>query len=491
MWDSSSKITNQLHGGDKKVKLGILVSATGIGVFLSSLDQTIVNVSLPAMRISLNTTQQDIQWVIIVYLLTMIAFTASAGNLGDRISNKNIFQTGMLLFALGSLSCFFSKTLVWLVMSRLVQAIGGSGMIANGIAIIARFTDNTNRGTAIGINSFIIAIGVVSGPVLGGVLTEHLGWHYIFLINVPLGLLGLIWVQFAIPQTEPLEGGKRKGDPIGSFTFAGFLTLLVFGLTILTDKIVKNSIVYGILCFGTSAILFGFFIWWEKPKSDAMIDLSLFKERRYSIGIFSAVFAYIGLCVIIFQLPFYLHDILHYTPTQIGEIVLITAVTMAIGSLIFGKLSNFINAKILTTSGLGIMVLALMVGAKFLTDHTPMWLLGIIAFLIGLALGCFVSPNSNDVMAVVPKGKEGVSNALVGLATNVGFSLGTGLATAIFSANLNTIIRLYGGTATDTFNYVKATKWLLWSFAVICLFAAILSFFRDFEKKNNRKKKND
>ncbi|MHA1685598.1 MAG: MFS transporter [Candidatus Heimdallarchaeaceae archaeon] len=484
MLNDISSITERLHSGkgNQSVNLGVLVSATGIGVFLTSLDQTIVNVSLPAIRSGFNVEQSEVQWVIIVYLLTVIAFTAPFGNLGDRISNKLVFQLGMLVFVAGSSLCFFSSSLLWLILSRILQAIGGSAMVANGIAIIARFTDDTNRGTAIGINSFIISIGIVVGPIIGGLLTQHFGWPYIFLINVPTGLLGLVWVQFAIPATPSLHQGTRKADPIGSISLAGFLTLLVFGLTVLTDSFISHQLLFGLLSLAGSVALFVIFVLWEQFYAHAIIELSLFKNKRYAIGIFSALFAYIGLCVIIFQLPFYLHDILHYSPSLIGIIVLITAVTMAISGVIFGIISNYVDARILTTVGLGGMTISLFLGVILISDHTTFWELALIAFILGVSLGGFISPNSNCVMGAVPKGKEGVSNGLLGLATNVGFAIGTATATAIFSINLKISVRFQGGDPMDIVNYIPATRWLFFGFAIMMLITTIISYMRGSSK---------
>ena len=168
------------HMEKPPIKVGVLISATGIGAFLASLDGTIVNISLPQIMGSLGVAQNLVQWIILSYLLTMIAFTTVSGDLGDRISNKLVFQTGMIIFSLASLLCFFARSLILLILFRIIQGVGATGMVANGMAIITRFTTRENRGLAIGLNSLLIAVAIGLGPILGGALTEYLDGVLIF-----------------------------------------------------------------------------------------------------------------------------------------------------------------------------------------------------------------------------------------------------------------------------------------------------------------------
>ncbi len=469
---------------EKQVKVGVLISATGIGVFLASLDGTIINISLKTMKTSLGVEQHQIQWVILSYLLTMIAFTAIAGDLGDRFSNKIIFQIGMGIFAISSLLCFFAKTLTVLVLFRVFQGIGATGLIANGIAIITRFTTKENRGLAIGLNSFLVAIAISLGPIVGGVLTEYFGWPYIFLVNVPVGLLGMAWVQFAIPATPPLTDTRRKADVVGSASLALFLSLLVFSFSIYVNQIISRSkLWFGISLVG-SVVFFVIFILWERRSDHPIVDLSMFKNRRFSFGVFTAVLAYLGLCVIIYQLPFFLQEILLLTPLQTGVIILGTPAAMAVSAILSGFLSDRIDARYIATFGIGGMMISLIIAAVFITENTSNWVIAIIAVIIGFSLGSFIAPNSNSVMSVAPEEKLGVANGMLGLSTNVGFSLGTALATAIFTLNQQWFQNINGGEVTDIVNYVPAMRVLFGVFAGFMLLSTLFSYFRGPEKKD-------
>jgi len=161
-----------------QLKIFTLVSAVGVGVFMSSMDASIVVVLLEQFQADYEVTPPIVQWVILSYLLTMMAFTVIAGDLGDRYSNKRIFQYGMVLFAIGSLFCYLSiefllRSIWYLVFSRVIQAVGATGMMANGMALVTRFTTKKNRGTAVGINNVVISIAVILGPVFGTVMSQY------------------------------------------------------------------------------------------------------------------------------------------------------------------------------------------------------------------------------------------------------------------------------------------------------------------------------
>ena len=204
----------------------------------------------------------------------------------------------------------------------------------------------------------------------------------------------------------------------------------------------------------------------------------MFKNRRFSVGIFSAVFAYLGLCVIIFQLPLFVQDVLGLSQIKTGLMILGTPIAMATTAVISGYLSGKIDAKYITTLGIGTMTLSLVFGAVFVTANVKNWILVIIAIIIGIALGAFIAPNNTSVMSSSPENKLGVANGLLSLSTNVGFSLGTALATAVFIYSQNYYQRKNGGELADVVNYIPAMKVLFAVFAVFMLFATIFSWFR-------------
>lgn len=218
----------------------------------------------------------------------------------------------------------------------------------------------------------------------------------------------------------------------------------------------------------------------------------MFKNRRFAIGVFSAVLAYIGLCVIIYQLPLFTQVILGLSQLETGLIILGTPIAMATTAVISGYLADRIDAKYITTLGIGVMTLSLIFGAVFTTDVVAKWVLAIIAVIIGIALGSFIAPNNTSVMSAAPENKLGVANSMISLSTNVGFSIGTALATAVFIYSQNYFQKKNGGLLDDASNYVPAMKVLFVVFAVFMFCSTIFSWFRGpdpFERSFRKNKK--
>ena len=468
----------EIEDAKKTVSVGVLISSIGVGVFIASIDGTITNVALPVIANDLSVEQSSAQWVILAYLLTLIGFTAIAGDLGDRFSNKLLLQIGTIVFTVGSLLCAFSGTLFWLTLARILQALGACAGMANGTAIITRFTTKENRGAALGLNALILASGLIAGPIIGGLLTDRFGWPSIFFINVPLGIIGFVYVQLAIPKTPPVQKDRREADVIGAVTFMLFLLMLVFSLTIFVDQNLPNSTMWGGIGLSFSVLMFVSFYFWEKKTQKPIIDLKMFKNRRFAFGIFAAILAFQGLNVIFYQLPFFLREIQNLDIIRIGIIILGAAIAMAIVSPLSGKLSDRIDPRFITSLGmLGIAVDLLLISI-FLTETTPYWFFILAAILLGVSLGAFLSPNSNSIMSAAPKEKLGVASSLMNLSTQIGFSIGTALSTAIFIGLRNAFHNANGLPAKDPSNYIPAMKIMFGIFVVIGLLAVFISYFR-------------
>ncbi len=467
---------------ETSIKIPKLVSAIGFGMFMSSLDATIVVIILEKIKSHYGVTSNQVQWVILSYLLVMMAFTAIAGDLGDRFSNKLIFQIGMALFAIGSLFCFlsgyFGGSIWWLVLSRGVQGLGATGMLANGMALVTRFTTKKNRGTAVGINNLIISIAVISGPVFGAVISNSWEWGGIFLINVPLGIIGFIWIQVAIPKTPPIEK-KHKADYIGSILLALFLTTLILSFTIFVDVMIENAKIWAGISLLTSIIIFPIFLYWEKKTDHPLIDLSVLKNKKISIGLYTAIVKHQGYIVIIYHLNLYLQEMGIVTDIiRVGLIISGLPVGMAISAGIAGKLSNTIDARYLCTSAMVGVTILLALFATFLDIAAPIWFYVLMASFIGLCIGLFLAPNGNSIMSAAPKEKLGVVSSLHGLTTSIGINLGIALSTLVFTLVGNLLSRDNGIPAENPLNYVPAMRWMFLIFAIITGTAAIISFFR-------------
>ncbi|MBN1330701.1 MAG: MFS transporter [Candidatus Heimdallarchaeota archaeon] len=466
----------------KKINLFLLISSIGLGIFMAALDESIINVSIAQIKVDLNEDPLRIQWIVLVYLLVIVALSAASGYLGDRYSTKIVFQIGMGIFAIGSLLCAISQTLPMLIFARIVQGIGGAGILANGNAIVTRFTDESRRGLAIGLTSLVSALAVVIGPVVGAMLTQFFKWQVVFWINLPIGILGILYIQFSIPKTPSLRRENKRADFLGSILFATFLTILVLSISLFVDPVLPHPMIWSIVCLGISIALFVGFILWEKRSSSPFMELSLFKNKKFTIGLACALILYISLNSISYQLPFYFKEVMSYELIKIGIVIVGVPVGIGISAPISGKLSSKINTRVISSFGLGTISITFIFLAIFLSPTMHLAIYVLLSFIIGLGVGLFISPNSNSVMSSIKKDKLGVASSLLSLSRIVGYTIGTALSTTV----LRFIQELYqqrnGGMINDSINYTPSLQIV---FGVFCFFASlsvILSIVRGSEK---------
>lgn len=484
--DTSALTTREDNSVTKKdvVKTGVLVSATGIGMFMSALDESIINVSIVSMAEYFKTDQTHVQWIVLVYLLVIVGLSALAGYLGDRYSIKLVFQIGMIIFSIGSLICALSITLPMLIVARIVQGIGAAGILANGNALITRFTDEERRGLAIGLTALIAAMGVVVGPVIGAILTQYTNWQYIFWLNVPIGIVGIVYLQFALPGTPSVNNVNQKGDALGSIIFALFMTIFILSITLFVEPLLDRPMMWSAIAFIVSMLLLTAFILWEKRAKSPFIDLALFKNKKFTIGISCALITYISLNSIAFQLPFFMQKMLDFEYIKIGAVIVGVPIGLAITAPLSGKLSSKFDARLLSSFGLIVIGLCLLSLSIFLSLDIHLAVFVLISTIIGLAIGIFTSPNSNSVMSSVKKEKIGIASSLLSLSRNIGYSIGTALSTTIFYSILDRIQRTNPGSVLESpLNYVPAMRILFGILVGFVVIGVIMSFLRGPEHK--------
>ncbi|MBV8431427.1 MAG: DHA2 family efflux MFS transporter permease subunit, partial [Solirubrobacterales bacterium] len=285
-----------------------------VGTFMLLLDITIVNVALPTIARDLKASFSDIQWVIDAYALTLASLLLTAGTLADRLGRRLIYSIGLVLFALTSLLCALSPTATFLIFARAGQGIGGAIMFATALALLAQEFQGRERGTAFGIWGATIAASAAVGPLLGGALTEGLGWSSIFYINVPIGLVAAFLAMTKLAESRNPDA--RKIDWIGTVTFTAALFLLMLAL------IKGNSDGWGstkiVALFAGSVLLLIGFVVAELNQAEPMFDLSLFRKPTFG-GASLAAFAVSSTMFAMFlYLTLYIQTLLGYSPLQTG-----------------------------------------------------------------------------------------------------------------------------------------------------------------------------
>ncbi len=447
-----------------------VVAATSFGVFLSALDSSIVNVSLVTIEDSFGVSMDAIQWVVVAYLLVMTSAMPLMGKFGDRYGKKGIFQLGMLIFISGSFLCAFSINLEMLIASRVFQALGSAMLTANGLAIVTYFTTPQNRGRAIGLNSIVLAAALGSGPVLGGILTQLFGWESIFLVNIPIGLVGFFVVQLVIPKTERVE--ETKFDMMGSILFFSFLFLLIYYVTVAASI----NLITAILLIAGVVIAFVLFVLRERAFESPVISIGVLTDRKISTSIFSALLAYMAMIPVSFLLPFYLQEALGFNQGMTGIFLTVQPIMISFTGPIAGFASERIRAEIQTVMGLlcelsGLIVLALAI--------PNILFMAVGVAIMGTGLSFFSVANGNFIMTSAPKKYMGVVSALTNLSRTTGFSVATALVTTVFGTFFLTY-NPFGIQSGPVFSnaYSQAVQASVWMFSFLTIIAAVISSLR-------------
>ena len=446
----------------------LVLIAVGIGTYMSALDGSVVSTILPVITEYFKTDVATIEWVITTYLLIVSALLLSVGRLGDMRGNKMIYVAGFAVFVAGSALCGLSPAPIFLISARGFQAIGAAMLFAISPAILTKNFPASQRGQALGLQGAMTYLGLTTGPFLGGWLADKFGWHSVFFINVPVGLVAMTLSYLVIPKDEP-SGRQERFDLSGAFAFAIGLTALLFALDQGHNFGWLSPAILGILL--ASGLVLGLFVWIELHVPAPMLDLALFKRRVFSASTVSPILNYICVFSVLFLMPFYLIQGRGLSAAQAGLVLTAQPIMMAVTAPFSGTFSDRVGSRLPTTLGMAIFALGLFVLAHLATgSRLEMAVIGLA--VCGLGTGLFVAPNNSALMGAAPPSKQGIAAGVLALARNVGMALGIGLTGAVF----NTLLGRAG--VTDQTTLVHAFGLSLLFVSATALLAALVSFLR-------------
>ena len=404
----------------------LIFGVISIGVFMATMTSSVVNVALPPITLALHTDIPTAQWVVTAYLLAVTSMLPLVGRLGDVLGRRFIYGLGFIGFTVGSLLCGIADSIGMLIGFRPVQAIGAATLMANGMAIVTENFPASERGRVLGLTGTIVALGSLSGPAIGGLLVELFGWHAIFYINIPIGLLGYAGVRLILPLDQNRQ--QEKIDYLGASLFTVSMVSLLLALSYGTKWgwLSINTI----SCLGLAVAMFIVFIKQEKRIDYPMLELSIFKIWEFSTGNLAGMLSFMAMFSNALLLPYFLHDVLAFTPAKTGLIMSAFPLVMAVVAPLSGSLSDKVGPGALTTTGLGILALGLVLAAKLQLD-AQLWLIMLSQALMGLGNGLFQSPNNNSVMSSVQPRQLGIAGGINALARNFGMVCGIAVAVSI------------------------------------------------------------
>ena len=407
----------------------LLLAAVALGVVMDGIDGSIVNVALPTMATYFDTDTVTIAWVIITYLLMMAGLLLVFGRLADRGLSKRLFLLGFVIFTVGSAACGISPSLDILLVARIVQGIGAAMIAAVAPLLCMRYLPAEMLGTALGVIAATASIGFAAGPAIGGILTQHLSWHWIFLVNIPIGIIGILFAARVIPGDEPEEHADSF-DYVGAVTLFGAMVFCTFVLEDVASRGVADPLI--IACTALCVLCSGLFIFRELTIPEPFLNLRIFATWQFT----SVLIAYLlvnGIFMgVLYLLPFYLTSEMHFDLMTSGLYLLVPPAVIAILSVPFGKWSDQRGRRVFCVAACGFIILYSAVFAV-LTPGTGILPLLAGLILMGVSFGIAAGPASSRIIECAPPGEGGTGSSLMVTAIYFGGVLGTAVYAMLFT----------------------------------------------------------
>lgn len=409
----------------------IAMSVVAVGTFMSTLDSGAVRIALPQLGHVFQAGPNTVVWVWLIYLLIGTGLMLTLGWAGDAFGRKRLYTFGLVIFSLGLGLCSLAQSLIQLVMFRLVQAVGAAMTVATGNAIITASFPSQERGRALGIMGAVVGVGLLSGPALGGILLDLLGWRSVFYLRLPIGIIGVAMARALLKnQFSPKRG--QKFDLLGAATL--FLALTCLLLAMNRGQSLGWASPWVVSLGVMSVLLLLLFLFVERRLAQPVLDLRLFRRRLFSAASGSHVFLYMATTAVSFLMPFYLIQGQGLSASKAGLLlVTIPAISLVVSPL-SGRLSDRLGTLFLCASGLTLVSAGLFLlsglGANASIGNVVLCLL-----VLGVGIALFVPPNTSAIMGSVPSERLGTASAMVGTLRQVGMSVGLAIASSVFAAS--------------------------------------------------------
>jgi len=454
----------QRKDGGKSKRSALIV--TTLSSFLTPLAASAVNIALPSIGKEFGMDAISLSWVATAFIVTAAMFLVPFGRLADIYGRKRIFIYGTWVFTISSFFLGISSSAHILIFFRALQGVGGAMVFGTGIAILSSVFPLGERGKVLGINVAAVYLGLSFGPFLGGLLTQHLGWRSVFLLNVPFGLIIIIFGVWKL--TEEWSGAKGETfDFIGSLVYSLMLLAIMYGFSLLPGV---SSVV--VILVGIAGVWL--FVYLERRVKSPILDVSLFRMNK--VFIFSNIAALINYCATFavgFFLSFYLQYIEGLSPQNAGMILVSQPIVQAIFSPVAGRMSDRVEPRIVASTGMALTATGLFLLAM-LKEGSALWFIIASLFLLGFGFALFSSPNTNAIMSSVESRLYGVASATLGTMRLIGQMFSMGIAMLIFT--------LYMGEVEILPEYypllLRSTKVAFTIFGFLCVGGTVASLIR-------------
>jgi EmrB/QacA subfamily drug resistance transporter len=432
--------------------LGVLV----VSLLVVVLDNTVLNIALPTIQGDLGASQSELVWAIDSYILVFASLLFTWGILGDKYGRKKVLIIGLVVFVVASTACAFATTPGMLIAFRALMGVGGAAVLPTTLAIITVVFPPHERGKAIGAWAGAVGAAVALGPVLGGILLEHPDWSSwltgndwgsVFLINLPIVLVGLFFIWRVVPETR--NPHPRQLDLVGLVMSATGLVLLVYGIieASATKDWLAPTVIWPIIA---GILIIALFLWLESRSDHPSFDVSLFRNRGYAVSLTAVSLAFFAMSGITFSLPFYLQILRDYSTLAAGLCFLPFAVGQLIAAPRSAAMVKRFGYRAVMTTGLVLVAVAMLLLARVSID-APLWGVLLVFFVFGFGMGNVIAPGSTVLQNVLPLARAGAGSAVQNTVRQVAGALGVAIVGTVlatqYAANLTSVI----GNVPDQF----------------------------------------
>jgi EmrB/QacA subfamily drug resistance transporter len=456
------------------------LSCTSLGMLMATINSGTLIIALPTLETRLHTSLLELVWVILAYMIASTVLVLSAGRLSDLFGRKHAFAAGFMVFALASLGAGFAANGTELILWRIIQGVGGAFLFANAAAIVTDAFPAAQLGVAMGTNVMIAAVGLVLGPVLGGLLVS-ISWQWVFWFNVPFGIAGAVWASVVLRDTSGRDA-ERGLDPLGTLFFlAGFTGLVLAisrgGLTGWNDAVVLAG-------FAAAIVLLPLFVYVEARQRAPMLDLSLFGDRLFAAAAGAAFLNGLSRFALMFVFVFYFQGAQGDSALTAGLKLTPMALGMLIASPIAGAIADRRGSRALAALGMAVGAAAL-AAMTTLEVTSPFWQSGLWLFVVGCGSGMFNSPNTAAMMGSVRPNRRGIAAGARMLVQNSGAVISIAFVMAVVTAAIPTdvLFKIFSGlahglTANQLAPFINNMHLALWILAVVSVIGAFVSLLR-------------
>jgi EmrB/QacA subfamily drug resistance transporter len=426
---------------EKRVNPWLVLLVLTSGFFMILLDTTIVNVAIPAMSAGLNTTLDQILWVLNAYILTYAVLLITAGRLGDLYGQRNLFAIGLFIFTVASALCGFSQNANELIAARILQGIGGAILTPQTLSIITTLFPPERRGAAFGIWGGVAGLATITGPTAGGAIITYIDWRWIFFVNVPIGIAALIATFAIIPDIRP--GRSHGWDVLGVVLATAGLFAIVFGLIegqrYNWGEIGSYGITIPEVIIGGAAIIAVFLVW-ERYQAEPLVPLSLFKDRNFAVANWVAAAISFGMLSLFLPIVIYLQSVRGFSALTAGLTLAPMSLTSMFTAPFAGRLADRVGGKWILTTGISLFTIAF-AWLTFVAGPDSTWInfLGP-AILAGAGMGMTFAPMTTIAMRNISPQMSGAASGILNTTRQLGAAIGSAVVGAILQNQLATTL---------------------------------------------------